>query len=90
MTRPLQDQPNASAGQWFRNTAALSRELSVGDVVAVGEVPLAVAKAGWTPVAGGLNEARSGEPGTRPLPATAKPGEPAPETPAKEYRDDCP
>ena len=35
----------------------------------VGEVPLAVASAGWTLVRGGLNEVRAGEHGTRPLPA---------------------
>ena len=46
-----------------------SGELSVGDLVAVGEVPLAVARLGWAIVRGGLNEARTDEPGTRPLPA---------------------
>jgi hypothetical protein len=45
------------------------RELSVGDVAAVGEVPLAVARLGWTLVSGGLNEARTDEHGTHPLPA---------------------
>ena len=44
------------------------RSLSVGDVVAVGEVPLAVGRAGWTLVRGGLNEVRAGEHGTHPLP----------------------
>jgi hypothetical protein len=47
------------------------RSLSVGDVVAVaadGEVRLAVAKAGWTPVPGPLTEVRTSEHGTRPLP----------------------
>ena len=51
------------------NTAEPSGELSVGDLVAVGEVPLAVARLGWTPVSGGLNEARTDEHGTHPLPA---------------------
>ena len=51
------------------NTAEPSGELSVGDLVAVGEVPLAVARLGWTLVSGGLNEARTDEHGTRPLPA---------------------
>ena len=38
------------------------RSLSAGDVVAVGEVALAVARpAGWTPVSGGLNEVRTDE-----------------------------
>ena len=45
------------------------RSLSKGDVVAVGEAGLAVASAGWTPVRGGLNEVRTSEHGTRPLPA---------------------
>ncbi len=45
------------------------RSLSKGDVVAVGEIGLAVARAGWTPVRGGLNEVRTSEHGTCPLPA---------------------
>jgi len=57
-----------------RNTAELSGELSVGDLVAVGEVPLAVAKVGWTPVSGGLTEVRIREHGTSPLPSPS-PGE---------------
>ncbi len=69
MTRSLQDQPKVVAGQWFRNTAELSGELSKGDVVAVGEIALAVASAGWTPVRSGLNEVRADEHGTHPLPA---------------------
>lgn len=51
------------------------RSLSVGDVVAVvadGEVRLAVAKAGWTPVPGPLTEVRTSEHGTRPLPLPGK------------------
>ena len=44
------------------------RSLSVGDIVAVGEIPLAVGRADWTLVHGGLNEVRAGEHGTRPLP----------------------
>jgi hypothetical protein len=47
------------------------RSLSVGDVVAVeldGEVRLAVAGIGWTPVPGPLTEVRTSEHGTRPLP----------------------
>jgi hypothetical protein len=47
------------------------RSLSVGDVVAAaadGEVRLAVAKIGWTPVPGPLTEVRTSEHGTRPLP----------------------
>ena len=59
------------AARWLRNTAGPSGELSVGDVVAVtvdGEVRLAVAKTGWTPVPGPLTEVRTSEHGTRPLP----------------------
>jgi hypothetical protein len=48
------------------------RSLSKGDVVVVGEVPLAVASAGWTPVRGGLKEVRAGEHGTYPLPARSR------------------
>jgi hypothetical protein len=51
------------------NTAEPSRELPVGVVMAVGEVPLAVARLGWTLVSGGLNEARTDEHDTHPLPA---------------------
>ena len=66
MARSLQDQLNATARAWFRNTAELSGELSVGDVVAVGEIPLAVGRIGWTLVRGGLNEVRADEHGTHP------------------------
>ena len=52
-----------------RNTAEPSRELSVGDVVAIGEVTLAVGRpAGWTAVGGDLNESRADQHGTHPLP----------------------
>jgi hypothetical protein len=65
--------------------------LSVGDVVVIGEVALAVGRpAGWEPVSGSVNEVRTCEHGTRPLPVSAEPGEPVPGSPAKEYRDDCP
>jgi hypothetical protein len=54
----------------FRNTAELSGELSAGDVVAVGEVALAVGRpAGWVPVRGSLTEVRTREHGTHPLPS---------------------
>jgi hypothetical protein len=52
-----------------RNTAEPSGELSVGDVVTVGEAGLAVGRVGWTLVRGGLNEVRTSEHGTRPLPS---------------------
>jgi len=62
------------------------RSLSVGDVVAVGEVALAVGRpVGWEPVSGSVNVVRTCEHGTRPLPASAVPG-----SPEKEYRDACP
>jgi hypothetical protein len=66
MARSLQDQLNATARAWFRNTAELSGELSVGDIVSVGEIPLAVGRIGWTLVRGGLNEVRADEHGTHP------------------------
>ena len=68
MSRSLRDRPNVAAGRWLHNTAELSGELSQGDVVVVGEVALAVAGVGWTPVRGGLTEVRTSEHGTRPLP----------------------
>ena len=50
------------------NTAEPSRELSVGDIVTVGEAALAVGRpAGWEPVRGGLTEVRTDEHGTHPL-----------------------
>jgi hypothetical protein len=52
----------------FRNTAGLSGELSVGDLVAVGEAPLVCERAGWAPLRGGITEARIDEHGTHPLP----------------------
>ena len=57
------------------------RSLSVGDIVSVGEVPLAVGRAGWTPVRGGLNVGPRRR--ARHLPATRvgrAPGRPAPRT----------
>jgi hypothetical protein len=52
-----------------RNTSRPSRELSVGDIVCVGEVALAVARpAGWEPASGPLTEVRTREHGTSPLP----------------------
>ena len=59
----------AVAARRLRNTAEPSGELSVGDVVAVGEVGLAVGRVGWTLVRGGLNEVRTDEHGTHPLPS---------------------
>jgi len=72
--------PSLSGG--FRNTAGPSGELSVGDVVAAGDVLLAVGRpAGWEPVTGPLAEVRTREHGTNPLPDCGWPsgteGEPA-------------
>jgi len=50
------------------NTAEPSRELSAGDLVAAGDVLLAVAPAGWEPVSEPLTEVRTDEHGTHPLP----------------------
>jgi len=41
-------------------------------VVTIGEAALAVGRAGWTPVRGGLNEVRASEHGTHPLPARSR------------------
>jgi hypothetical protein len=60
-----------------RNTAEPSGELSVGDVVAVGEVALAVARpAGWTPVCGDPHKVRTDGHGTCPLPAPTPDAQP--------------
>jgi hypothetical protein len=48
------------------------RSLSVGDVVTAGEIALAVARAGWTPVRGGLTEVRTDQHGTHPYPARSR------------------
>jgi hypothetical protein len=73
MTRnPARAQEPIAARQ-VRNTAEPSGELSVGDVVTVGEAPLAVAKAGWALVSGDLTEVRTSEHGTRPLPERSRP-----------------
>jgi hypothetical protein len=93
MTRSLQDHPNAAARRWFRNTAELSGELSVGDVVAVGEAGLAVGRAGWTLVRGGLTEVRTSEYGTHPLPVRSRlleaAGRPPISCPDQERSDDA-
>jgi hypothetical protein len=50
------------------NTAEPSGELSAGDIVSVGEVPLAVARpAGWEPLRGSVTKVRIDEVGTHPL-----------------------
>jgi len=50
------------------STAEPSGELPVGDIVAAGDVLLAVAPAGWEPVTGPLTVVRTREHGTGPLP----------------------
>jgi hypothetical protein len=49
VTRSLHDQPNATAGRWLRNTAELSGELSVGDVVIVDDQAYSVEPGGFAP-----------------------------------------
>jgi hypothetical protein len=69
-----------------RNTAEPSRELSAGDVVAVAKAALAVARAGCTPVRGGLNVVRADEHGTPApgIPPAAQQNETAPPGPSQE------
>jgi hypothetical protein len=50
------------------NTAEPSGELTVADLVVVGETPLIVDRAGWVPLRGGITEVRLDEHGTHPLP----------------------
>jgi hypothetical protein len=50
-----------------RYASRLLRSVSVGDVVAVGEAALAVARAGWLPLPGPFTPVHRAEPGTRPL-----------------------
>ena len=71
MTKTPQECKESAAARRLRNTAEPSRELSKGDVVAVGEIALAVASFGWTPVRSGLNEVRADEHGTHPRPAVS-------------------
>ena len=61
------------------NTAEPSRELSVGDLVVVGAVPLVCERAGWAPLRGGITQARPHEYGTRPLPQSGGPDAPGSE-----------
>jgi hypothetical protein len=70
-----------------RYARRMLRSLSVGDVVAVGEVGLAVGRAGWTLVRGGLNEVRTDEHGTHPLPPDAQRG--TGRLPSQEGQDDA-
>jgi hypothetical protein len=60
------------------NTAELSGELSVGDLLAAGDVLLAVAPDGWKPVTGPLTEVRTREHGTSPLPLPGRAPVPEP------------
>ena len=68
MTRHHNTHRNPAQRGLVRNTAEPSGELSVGDLVGVGDILLAVASAGWEPVTGRLTEVRTREHGTRPLP----------------------
>jgi hypothetical protein len=76
MTRDPTRAQEPAAPQRLRNTAEPSGELSKGDVVAVGEAGLAVARVGWTLITGGLNEVRTSEHGTHPLPSISPCKEP--------------
>jgi hypothetical protein len=49
------------------NTTEPSGEMSVGDVVVIGEAALAVARAGWLPLPGPFTPVRRAEPGTCPV-----------------------
>jgi hypothetical protein len=70
-----------------RNTAGPSGELSVGDVVAVGEIALAVGRIGWKQALAPLAEVRTDEHGTHPLPLPGRaPGSgPAPEPETEDH-----
>lgn len=77
------------------NTAKPSGELSAGDIMAVGEAGLAAGCVGWTLVPGGLNEVRTSEHGTHPLPAPvpdgATPADVSPIPPGRSRTShDCP
>ncbi len=69
------------------NTAEPSRELTAGDLVAAGDVLLAVAPAGWEPVTGPLTDVRTREHGTNPLPLPGRaPGSwPAPQSEKEDH-----
>jgi hypothetical protein len=69
-TQSLQITLGESGGRLPRagNIPEPSGEISKGDVVSAGEIALAVAGAGWTPVRGGLTEVRTDQHGTHPLP----------------------
>ena len=62
---PFDDEGERLAGQYYGRRL---RSISKGDIVSAGEIALAVAGAGWTPVRGGLTEVRTDEHGTHPLP----------------------
>ena len=70
---PPHARPGGTAGgvTSLGNTAEFSRELSVGDLVDVGDILLAVGRpAGWEPVTGPLTGVRTREYGSSPLPLT--------------------
>jgi hypothetical protein len=69
MTSNLTRVQEPAAARRLRNTAEPSRELSVGDIVSVGEVPLTAGHVGWILVRSGLKEVRTDEHGTHALPA---------------------
>jgi hypothetical protein len=77
-TQSLQITLSESGGKPLRagNTAEPSGEVSVGDLVCVGEAPLVCKRAGWAPLRGGITEARVDEHGTHPLPLPGEPDAP--------------
>jgi hypothetical protein len=56
-----------AAPRRLRNTAEPSGEVSVGDIVAVGETPLVCAGTGWELLTDPVNEVRQGTDGSIPL-----------------------
>jgi hypothetical protein len=62
------------------------RSISVGDVVVIGETPLACGKTGWEPVTGTVSVTGAGEPGSIPLPLRPGAGAAARRVPARPRR----
>lgn len=74
----------------LRNMAEPSGELSVGDVVDAGEVPLAVARTSWTRLRGGLNEVYAAGHGNPPAAGARRARQPLSDSTAKKHRDERP
>jgi hypothetical protein len=67
MTRAPQDPPEPVAGRWLCNAAEPSGEVSVGDLVVVGEAALIAARAGFVPLPGSFTPVHVPEHGTHPI-----------------------